>query len=382
MSLSLLSRREWLRVPCVSMFLLVAALLTAGVHAQQSAAQPAQGQTSAEKYMNIKVLKDLPASQLPDAMVFFGASLGANCGFCHVRNADGEWAFEKDDKAEKKTARQMVDLVRSLNSQFFEGKPTISCASCHQGRHEPRALTPLAQPLTPDQLALMAARGEGGRPPSPSETLDQVLAKYAQALGAAEAVQKAGSRVMRGTATNRAGQAQPVTVEMVLPDRYRVTTDGKPATTRAVDGASGWTQTGDSTRPLHGAELQAVATGIDLTPSAIKDRFPRLTVGRYDRIEGHDAINLEGRTASGDQETLSFDRASGLLIRRSVRLPTPMGRLALQIDYGDFRDVGGVKIPFEVRVTDWDSVTTEKFAEIKTNVAIDAARFKTPAPAR
>ena len=49
-----------------------------------------------------------------------------------------------------------------------------------------------------------------------------------------------------------------------------------------------------------------------------------------------------------------------------------------QIDYGDYRDVGGLKLPFEYKFTWMDGRYTAKVNEIKTNVAIEGAKFGKP----
>jgi photosynthetic reaction center cytochrome c subunit len=375
------SHRTWTPVPAIAaLALLAAASLTAvAVNAQQAAAPGSKGPSAGEKYMNVQVLKDLPASQLPDAMAFMAASLGANCGFCHVRTPQGEWAFDKDDKPEKKTARKMLSLTHTINQQYFDGQQTVTCASCHQARHEPSPQPPLSQPFTADQLALMATRVEGQRPPAPAETVDQVLGKYVQALGGADAVGKVTSLVMRGSAANRAGQSSPVVVEQVSPGRYRSSVEGKPPMTRAFDGTTAWLDVGGHPRELEGVQ-QAYTTALaDLgLPLRLKQTYERLSVGRYDRIDGHDAIMLNGRPSPAVMETLWFDRGTGLLLRRVARLQTPMGRLPLQIDYADYRDVQGVKFPFEVKVTDWENVQAQKFTEVKPNAPVPADRFAAP----
>jgi len=362
--------------------LLVIAWLAAPVQGQQPSApsaSPTPVQKAGEKYMNVQVLKDLPANQLIDAMVFMEASLGANCGFCHVRTPQGEWAFDKDDKPEKKTARKMIEMTRGLNQQYFDGQPTLTCASCHQARHEPNPQPPLSQPLTADQLALMATRVEGQRPPAPTETVDQVLARCVQALGGADALGKVSSLVMRGSVTNRAGEASPVVVEQASPGRYRSSIEGKRAMTRAYDGKTAWMDAGGHARALEGVELAASTVLPDLgLPLRIKEDYERLAVGRYERIDGHDAVTLNGRPSPIVMETLWFDRTTGLLLRRVARVQTPMGRLPLQIDYADYRDVQGVKFPFEVKVTDWENVQSHKFSEVKPNAAVPPDRFAMP----
>ena len=90
-------------------------------------------------------------------------------------------------------------------------------------------------------------------------------------------------------------------------------------------------------------------------------------------------VILEGRRAGGTTETLYFDRASGLLVRRAARLAKPLGQLPSQIDYDDYRPVDGVQTPFEVKVTDWESASVERFSEVAHNQGVDPARFAAPA---
>src|SRR6185436_13479397 len=65
-------------------------------------------------------------------------------------------------------------------------------------------------------------------PPKPTETVDDVLNKYVQAIGGREALQKIQSRVMTGTVTLRDLQQVPVTVEEKLPGSYRLEIQSQP----------------------------------------------------------------------------------------------------------------------------------------------------------
>ena len=51
-----------------------------------------------------------------------------------------------------------------------------------------------------------------------------------------------------------------------------------------------------------------------------------------------------------------------------------------EVDYSDYRDVAGVKIPFKFKVTWLDGLENVTLSEIQPNVAVDAARFARPAP--
>jgi len=107
----------------------------------------------------------------------------------------------------------------------------------------------------------------------------------------------------------------------------------------------------------------------------LKTSLSRVQVGRYDRIDGHDVITINGTVSPDVSESLSFDRASGLLLRRVARLQTVLGRLQVQIDYADYRVVDGIKVPFEVKISDWESVTTLKFTDVKLNATVEDAVF-------
>jgi hypothetical protein len=346
------------------------------VRAQQP---PAQEPKAPEEFKNIQVLKDLPASQLPDTMLFIAASLGLTCEGCHVRTADGELAYERDDKQGKQTARRMIGLVKGLNAEYFKGQPEVTCSTCHQGRRSPVGVTPLAEPFTADELARRAAFTPGVRPPAPKETVDQVIAKYLEALGGASALQKVTAVVMRGTSTDRAGRAAPVVVSEKVPAQYLVTVEGKPTITRGMSGDEAWARYGNAVRDLEGVEARGLARrGIIGLGARLKDGYTRLAVGRYDRIDGHEVIALIGVPSPDVNEALYFDRTSGLLVRRIARLQTPLGRLQVQIDYGDYRQVDAIRLPFEVRVTDWESVAQQRFTDVTLNPALDAAAFARP----
>jgi hypothetical protein len=57
-----------------------------------------------------------------------------------------------------------------------------------------------------------------------------------------------------------------------------------------------------------------------------------------------------------------------------------VGRIPTQIDYADYRDVDGVRLPFRWTVTWLDGRDSIELQEIRANVAIDAVRFSRPLP--
>jgi hypothetical protein len=392
--------RDFVRLSCATAA--CALVIGIGVRAEQQSptAAPA-GPTAAEKYKNIQVLKNIPADQLPNAMQYITAALGVQCGFCHVREPDG-WHFDADDRQAKGTARKMMQMMFAFNAG--PNDITLTCATCHHGRQEPERTPPLAQELTPEEALLAQqrapARGAGaqpqggpgrqggpegrgqgrGGPQRPTETVDQVIDKYVQAMGGQQALAAAKSRVMQGTATTRDRQTVPFKVQEKASGEYRIDIDSKPApTVRGWDGKTAWVQAFGNAHVLEGIQADQSHRLNDLgLPLAIKQRFTSVTVGRYGNVDGTPTIILVAR--NGDvTEQMQFARDSGLLLRRSILTRTPLGMLLEQVDYKDYRDADGLKAPYEVRYATWNQLSTEKFTDIKVNAPVEDAVFMQPA---
>ena len=88
---------------------------------------------------------------------------------------------------------------------------------------------------------------------------------------------------------------------------------------------------------------------------------------------------LQGTNTGELPVNLYFDD-SGLLVRQVRWNKTPVGAVPVQIDYADYRDLDGIKMPFRTTVTWTDGQNTIQLREVRPNVAIEAARFARPAP--
>jgi len=90
--------------------------------------------TAAARYKNVKLLGDLPASRFLDTMTVFSASLGERCEFCHA-----ERDFASDEKKEKTSAREMIEMTHGINEQTFGGRQEVRCYTCHRGAQKPQS---------------------------------------------------------------------------------------------------------------------------------------------------------------------------------------------------------------------------------------------------
>src|SRR5262249_43633086 len=138
-----------------------------------------------------------------------------------------------------------------------------------------------------------------------------------------------------------------------------VHTDAGDRTT-TFDGNNGWMAAPAADKPfpvirytggeLDGARLDAMLS----FPAGIKQALTRPVVGTAS-MGDKDVILVQG-TANGGRSSvkLYFDEQSGLLVRQVTFADTMIGRVPIQVDYSDYRDVAGagVKLPFHV-VTTW-----------------------------
>jgi hypothetical protein len=321
-------------------------------------------------YKNIQVLKGIPSDQLIPAMRFMTASLGVECGFCHV-----EEHFDQDDKKPKRTARKMMQMVSAINQNHFENHREITCNSCHRGSRLPVSIPAVtAQPA----VAAHGNTDEELRPNLPSA--DDLIHKYVEALGGASAIQKITTRAETGTAQFYGRQIE-VQILDKTPDKLLSTMrlpDGDSIT--ALVGGQGWLMYPH--RPVLAMSSPDVAvTRIDADlqfPLHVKQLFPELKPTTPEKIDGHDAYQLLAVVAGEARAKFYFDQESGLLVRMVRYADSPLGLNPLEVDYGDYRAVNGVQVPFRWTTSRPEGQFTIQLTDVKNNVAIDDTKFVKP----
>ena len=91
----------------------------------------------------VTVLTGLTVPQFEQEMQGFVQAIGVSCGGCHMPKGN----FASDENPRKIKAREMIEMTKALNKQFFpdhkaaEGESTlgrVTCYTCHQGDVKPR----------------------------------------------------------------------------------------------------------------------------------------------------------------------------------------------------------------------------------------------------
>src|SRR5215469_12433943 len=333
----------------LSTLLLISALSLSAIKTRaQSNAPSAPGPKKAEEvFKNIQVLKGVPADQVFPTMQFMTASLGVECDFCHVRDA-----FEKDDKKPKATARKMMEMMFAINADNFDRHRAVTCYSCHRGSVQPVAI-PAVKVEEPREPRGQPPRAEAGKKTpdvqaSTGPTADQLLDQYIQAIGGTSAIDQVRSRVMKGS-IDFGGKSLPIDIYAKDPEKRISLThmpDGDSVT--AFNGKEGWLGTpGRPLREMRGSDLDGAAIDADLhLATDLKHMFSKMQVEGTEKIDDHRTRVVVGQREDKTPIRLYFDEQSGLLVRLVRFGETALGWLPTQIDYADYREVNGVKVPY------------------------------------
>jgi photosynthetic reaction center cytochrome c subunit len=353
--------------------------------AQGQPVAPAAGKKAGEAFKNVttSTLKELSVDDFVASMGLISANLGLDCADCHP-NAGTDKADFVVDTPRKVTTRRMVEMVATLNRANFAGVQRVTCWTCHHGRITPSTTISLDAWYDAPSIELDdTVRQESGQP-----TADQVLEKYIQALGGAQRLAGLTSFVATGSALgygDLGGNADFTMLAKTPNQRATLITykdTQRPASIWAFDGRAGWIKTPRGLLDeyeLIGSELDGARLEAQLSfPGQIKQALTNWRGAAIRSIGDRDFTVVQGSGPRGFLATLYFDPASGLLSRMVRYGPSPIGRMPTQIDYSDYRDVGGIKFPFEYKFTWLDGRYTAKLQQIETNVAIDATKFGRP----
>jgi hypothetical protein len=133
---------------------------------------------------------------------------------------------------------------------------------------------------------------------------------------------------------------------------------------------------------LTGGDLEAAKLDASLSfPQQIKQTLKDWRTGFPNTmIDDKDVDVVQGSSAGNTPVKFYFEKKTGLLLRQVRYTDTALGLNPTQVDYADYRDVSGVKMPFRLTVTWTDGRSTIVFSELRANVSIDAARFAKPLP--
>jgi hypothetical protein len=353
----------------------------------------------------VQVLTGVPRDEILATMRVISASLGVECEFCH--ETDRTLNTEKKD-----IARKMMTMTLALNKASFGTELRVTCYTCHRG-----SSAPLAAPLPTGQYTSLGVgvlfKGNGSPIPGGQDavlserfrayvakersglpTPEQILARYVDALGGEQALRRITARKITATTEVPAdvrgvGPAVHALTQQYFraPNQWVISSQTANGTTATgFDGAVAWRQDArgvvtETTGAVPAPPLARVKRTADFyEPLNLKQGYARMVTRGTAKVRDRDAYLVVGFPDGDLPEQLFFDTQTGLLVRKETATATAFGDYTVQTDYDDYRDVGGVKIPYLVRtigISPADGVTTH-VEKVDTNPQLDAGRFIKP----
>jgi hypothetical protein len=309
---------------------MIAVLSPAALVADQNAANATAAAKASEQFKNLQVIGDIPAEQLMATMHFMRASLGVRCDYCHVAQ-NGK--YDLDTKPEKARARDMLRMTARINRENFAGALVVTCNSCHRGATRPASSPAIGQGQYAD-----TTRGPDSDVADPLPSARSVLERYVTALGGVDAIRTIKQRTVKGTVS-----------------RMKVVGAGTPTAAAMNRG---------DTQPFESVQTPPVIQ----QDVQLLERADAMTLVGTETLGGRLVYVIKGTTTEGKASTWYFDADTGLMLRRIVFTRIAIGDDPQQTDYEDYRDVGGLKVPYLVKVSYLDDNhlgVTFSFSEIR-----------------
>ena len=357
---------------------------------------PVLGQTGAPQkplmaedvFKNVQVLKGIPVNQFMETMGFFSAALGYNCTNCHGSDVLGNWEKYADDTPVKQTARRMVQVVSTINKSLFGGREAVTCYTCHRGSPTPKIVPSLLEqyseppPDDPNEVEISARV-------SPVPSADDILNRYIQAIGGAQRLAALTSYTGTGRYEGFDSYHGKVAVDVYAKstgERTVIAHTQNGDSVTAYDGHNAWIMGPDKPvsvlQLVPGGDLDGVKLDSTLAfPGGLKQALTNWRTGFPTTSIDDRPVQVVQAMAGGSRVKLFFDKETGLLSRVVRYSKTIVGPVPVQIDYSDYREVAGVKIPFQWRLTWTDGQSMFSLDDVKANVAIDPAKFAKPVAA-
>jgi hypothetical protein len=231
---------------------------------------------------------------------------------------------------------------------------------------------------------------QSAKAPQSTPTVDQILDRYVQAIGGAAALRKLTSRVVKmalviegsdvTVSYESYSQAPNKEVEIF---RVKLGDGFEFEVSQGFNGAVGWSldPTEGGFRELSGTELAAKKRDVEFYwEIKLKELYPTMSLIGQAPVGDHMAYCIEATPPEGAPIKLYFEAQTGLLVRMdSIDESVSDGKVPVEAYLEDYREVDGVKMPFSIRMP--VNKYTCKVSEVKHNVSIDEAKFKSPGAA-
>jgi len=227
-----------------------------------------------------------------------------------------------------------------------------------------------------------------------AQTADEVVDKHLAAIGGREALGKLTSRTMIGTVTvsTPAGDISgPIEIYAKAPNKSRTYIkldlsalgQGEIVVDQRFDGTTGYainTMQGNS--EITGNQLENMRNGAFPNPLLkYKEAGMKIEVLPKEKVGDKELIVLQITPKAGSAARQFLDAESYLPIKMVMKVDVQQmgGEIEQTTEFSDIREVDGVKIPFQMKITNPAQTIIIKVNKVEHNTTIEDSIFVKPA---
>lgn len=214
-------------------------------------------------------------------------------------------------------------------------------------------------------------------------TVDELLARYVEAMGGAKAINAVTSRVVKGT-LDIPGQSRGGSFETYTqaPNKSITLIDAYPFGKIKVgyNGRTGWSQTPQGVQPIKiAAELSSLQRDSDIYGAVrVKINFAKVTLAGTSQIGYREVYVLDLQPAAGAVERLYLDAKTWLPARLNTTRKLGAVTEPVEVYFDDWQAVDGIKYPFSISQRFSKLTLSFTVKEIRHNVSLDMSIFEPP----
>jgi outer membrane lipoprotein-sorting protein len=224
-----------------------------------------------------------------------------------------------------------------------------------------------------------------------AQTADEIVAKSIAARGGIERIKAVQSQRISGTISFGPGAEGPFVIELKRPLKLHmeVTLAGQTLV-RVYDGKGvGWTVNpfaeDRNPQPMAAEELKNINDESDFDGPLVdyKAKGNQIELAGKDTIEGKAALKVKLTRKTGDARVYYIDASTYHVLKWEGSTRIEDKEVLVENFLRDYREVGGLKFPFEIDSDSPDSPQERKITidKIELDAKIDDARFAKPSAA-
>lgn len=222
------------------------------------------------------------------------------------------------------------------------------------------------------------------------QTADDIVEKHVAAMGGRAALEKVTSRVMTGiisVSTPGGGLSGSIEVYNKAPNKSRTAVKidasqfglGQIVQDQRFNGTSGYAiDTLNGNREITGDQLEVARTNTFPSPLLkYKDAGSKLELLGREKAGDRDAYVLRLTPKTGPSARMLIDAETYLLAKTIITVNVPQigGDVEQTVVVSDYRDVDGVKVPYQIQSINQFQTISITATKVEQNMAIDDKMF-------